>query len=180
MTNWKNIPDYEGIYEVNDHGEVRTCQGKTTYTEKHGVRRWKQRIMKQKIDKRGYKRVSLWKDGKCKDWLVHRLVAMAFLEKSEGRDCVNHIDGNPSNNNLDNLEWCNYLENVEHAFDNRLNTSCHFIILLDKKTNDFTFFNSKAKASAAMGKNKGYISSKLKKGQFEFDGYEVFTKGGVE
>lgn len=72
---WKDVVGYEGIYEVSDTGEVRTKEGKTTYTERHGVRRWKQRTLKQKVSKDNTCRVSLWKGGKEElgsftDWLL--------------------------------------------------------------------------------------------------------------
>ena len=51
MENWKDVPEYEGIYEVSDQGRVRTKLGKTTYTKRHGVRKWKQRYLKNKNTK---------------------------------------------------------------------------------------------------------------------------------
>jgi len=55
---WKEITGYEGLYEISNLGRVRTAKDKTTYSEKHGKRTWKQRTLKQKTDKNGYKRVS--------------------------------------------------------------------------------------------------------------------------
>lgn len=55
METWKDIPDYEGIYEVSDKGRVRTTENKITYSELHGERKWKQRILKQKSDPGGHK-----------------------------------------------------------------------------------------------------------------------------
>lgn len=69
METWKDVVGYEGIYEVSDAGKIRTKLGKTTHTEKHGIRTWKQRELKLKTDKLGYKRVSLFKDGKLS--LIH-------------------------------------------------------------------------------------------------------------
>lgn len=65
---WRNVPDYEG-YQVSNLGRVRT-HNKTTYTKHHGIRHWKDRILKYKgkIYETGY-RVSLWKNGKCKDFM---------------------------------------------------------------------------------------------------------------
>ena len=59
MEIWKDVVGYEGIYEVSNKGKVRTHKNKTTYTEKHGVRKWEQRILKQKSDKHNSKRVTL-------------------------------------------------------------------------------------------------------------------------
>ena len=75
---WKDIPGYEDIYQASNYGRIRSSEGKTTYSRKHGVRHWKSRVLKLKVDNQFSKRVSLWKDGKQKDFLVHRLVAATF------------------------------------------------------------------------------------------------------
>ena len=98
---WKDIPDYEGIYQASTLGNIRTVEGKTTFSVRHGERHWKSRILKGRGD--NYKtgrRVSLWKDKKCKDWLVARLVAITFLGKPETNLTVNHKDGNRLNNKI--------------------------------------------------------------------------------
>ena len=64
---------------------------------------------------KGYLSVDLWKDGKRHRKYVHRLVAEAFLPNPENKPYINHKDGNPHNNFVNNLEWCTPLENVEHA-----------------------------------------------------------------
>lgn len=174
---WADVVGYEGIYEISNNGLIRTKEGKTTYTEHHGVRHWKQRVLKQKIDKENSCRVNLWKDGKERTHLVHRLVAEAFLPLIEGKNYVNHIDGNRLNNSVDNLEWCDHNDNNNHAFDNNLMTTNHEIILINIKTNkEFTFI-SKSKASKFLNRSHGYISNKLKKGITVTDGYRVIDLG---
>lgn len=64
----------------------------------------------------GYKRVSIG----SKVFKIHRLVASHFIEKNDGKDCVNHIDGNKLNNHYSNLEWCTPGENMHHAKINGL------------------------------------------------------------
>lgn len=179
MENWKDVPEYEGIYEVSDQGRVRTKLGKTTYTKRHGVRKWKQRYLKNKTPKGREVRVSLWKDGKEKTWLVHRLVALAFIPKVDGKECLNHIDGNPKNNKIENLEWCNHTENNNHAFDNGLNKS-NQILLVDKKNNTPHFFRSLSKASEFLGKNAGYLSLFLKRGKCELEDYVIYLPAKIK
>ena len=172
---WKSVVGYEGIYEVSDLGRVRTSKTKTTYSKIHGVRHWKQRILKPKVCKRGDSRVSLWKDGREKTFLVHRLVAMAFLPNPQNKKTVNHIDGNPKNNRLENLEWATYEENNNHAFDNRLIKSAVGVILVNKNTKEIMSFRSLAKASNFLGKNAGYLSDALKRKK-PIAEYEVFVR----
>lgn len=113
---WKDVVGYEGIYEVSSKGRVRTHKNKVTWSNRYQKwRHWKQRYLKDKTPNGRDVRVTLWKNGKRKDFLVHRLVAFAFIPMIEGKNCINHIDGNPKNNNVENLEWCNHLENNRHA-----------------------------------------------------------------
>ena len=158
---WKDIPNYEGIYEASSFGRIRTKEGKTTHTKRHGVRHWKSRILKGRGDfyKTG-KRVSLWKDGKCKEWLVARLIAMTFLGMPKESDTVNHKNGNRLDNHIENLEWLSIADNIRHAFDTGLmpykkvklyNRDCEMV------------FRSLATACEYIGRNKGYLSLCLKR-----------------
>jgi hypothetical protein len=175
---WRDVVGYEGIYEVSDTGLVRSHQDKTTYSDRHGLRKWNQRILKQKVSmKDKCCRVILYKDKKPKTFLVHRLIAMAFLKKPEGKDYINHIDGNRLNNNLDNLEWCNHKENNNHAFDNGLIKTADEVVLFNPEKSEFIHFRSKAKASEFLDRSHNYISDLIKKGKSEYQGYKIFTKG---
>lgn len=171
---WMSVAGFEGIYEVSSLGRVRTSKGKTTHSKLHGERVWKQRILKQKTDKSGYKRVDLWKNKKPTTFLVHRLVAIAYIEKPKGKECINHIDANPSNNYVTNLEWCNHAENLLHAYDKRLNKTPDSIILRNTNTGELKYFYSKAEASKSLGRNHGFLSRILKEGVPEVDEYEVY------
>ena len=73
--------------------------------------------LKFSYDKQGYQRVGLYTGNyKSKTIKVHRLVAETFIENTENKTDVNHIDGNKSNNNVYNLEWCTRSENIKHSF----------------------------------------------------------------
>lgn len=101
---WKNVNGFEGIYEVNNVGIVRTV--------KSGF------LRKLQLAPNGYYSVTLKLNGKSYRKDVHRIVALAFLPQIEGKNWVNHIDNNKLNNNIDNLEWCTPKENMLHCMKN--------------------------------------------------------------
>lgn len=171
METWKDIPDYEGLYEVSDKGRVRSKEGKVTYTERHGVRKWKSRVLKEKNTKGREVRVDLWKDGKPKGFLVHQLVGFSFLPNPNKYKCINHLDGNPRNNHLDNLEWCDHYINNNHAFDNRLIKTAKPTILISVDSGKELEFRSISKAAEFLGRSNTYIRENKKA-----DGYLVFIE----
>lgn len=170
---WKDIPDYEGIYEASNLGRIRTHKNKTTYTKRHGARHWTSKIMKGRGDNYTTgKRVGLWKDGKVKDWLVARLVAITFLGKPKGKvNTVNHINGDRLDNHIENLEWLTTGDNVRHAFDTGLMP--YPKVRLFNKDCDMTF-RSMTLAAKHIGRNHGYISLCIKKKR------KVLSKDGIE
>lgn len=95
----------EGNYFVDRDGRVWNKRGK----EKA-----------QFINNHGYSHVMIWKDNKGTFKAVHRFVAQAFIPNPENKPCVNHIDGDKSNNKVGNLEWVTYSENTIHALENGL------------------------------------------------------------
>ena len=106
---WKDIPGYEGKYQVSNFGRVRSLD---RIDDENHFR--KGQIMKTKL-LRGYVRVALRDGKKQKDYQVHRLVALAFIPNPEGFKCVNHKDENKLNNNVDNLEWCTLAYNFNYG-----------------------------------------------------------------
>lgn len=96
MENWKDIIGFEGKYQVSDCGRVKSLN--------YG-RMGKERILKQSC-KAGYLSVGLCKRNKVKWYLVHRLVADAFIPNSSNLPQVNHKDECKTNNVVTNLEWC--------------------------------------------------------------------------
>ena len=99
---WKDIPGYEGHYQVSNTGEVRSIK-------KHPV------ILKADYQHNGYKRVYLWLGNRKKNCLVHRLVADAFIPNPFQLTDVNHIDEDKENNAVTNLEWCTHLYNMNYG-----------------------------------------------------------------
>jgi hypothetical protein len=111
---WKSIKDYEGIYEVSNLGNIKSIERLLPHFC-GGKRILKERILKIKTNKYGYCSVCLSKNNNCKSFLLHRLVIDSFIKNDENKPQVNHIDGNKSNNNINNLEWVSAKENYFHS-----------------------------------------------------------------
>ena len=109
---WKDIEGYEGLYQVSDAGEVRSLDRITTGNRNRKING---KVLAKLKTGTGYYRVDLCKNGKTKRHKVHRLVAKAFIENPNNKPFVNHIDNNPLNNNVSNLEWCTASENSLHS-----------------------------------------------------------------
>ena len=116
---WKKVVNFEN-YEVSNLGNVRRVSCKIIY-QNGQVCNYKEKILKLENNKGNlkgfYKRVTLCKNNKPKRFQVHRLVAEYFIPNPLNKPCVNHIDGNPSNNIASNLEWCTYKENEKHSYE---------------------------------------------------------------
>lgn len=138
---------------------------------------WKRRKLKPQIQKRvrsshSDKRVKLWKDGKMTTHLVSRLIATAFVPNPEEKGFVNHKNGNPLDNSVENLEWTTRQENPRHAFENGLIKTNKQVTLKDLTNNTEYHFNSLTEASRFLGKNHSFVSQALKTGK-QIKGYEV-------
>lgn len=118
---WKAVKGYEGLYEVSNTGEVRSVD-RIVFDKNGKAKKLKGKELFftiSKIDKHGHlprASVQLWKNNLCVLKHVHRIVAEAFIPNYEEKPTVNHKDGNPLNNNVDNLEWATYSENQLHAY----------------------------------------------------------------
>jgi hypothetical protein len=111
---WKDIKEYEGKYQVSNLGNVRSLNYNKTNTVK---------LLKTYTNKNKYVYVTL---GQNNTYRVHRLVAEAFIPNPDNLPYINHKDENPSNNHVDNLEWCTQKYNVNYG-NCLIKRSKHFI-----------------------------------------------------
>ena len=119
--NWKPVVGYEGIYEVSDHGNVRSVDREVDTENQHGpcVQKLRGRELKLIANTSGHLRANLWKDGQMSLQRVHRLVLEAFRGACPpGHECC-HYDDDPTNNRLSNLRWdtssANRLDSVRNG-----------------------------------------------------------------
>lgn len=142
---WKAI-DTNSEYEISDTGIVR-----------------KVHIMKPYTDRDGYKRINIVKNGQSKTMSIHRLMLHTFDPRpNESELEVHHIDGNPANNNLDNLMWVTHEENIKYIPLEKLKSSTQFIarvvVQLSLEGEELNVFPSAYEASKQTGCNHRHIS----------------------
>ena len=113
---WKDIKGYEGYYEISSIGRVKRLQTiiDAPYMKDSGYRTIKEKILKPQ-NTGNYKSVALSKEGIVKTIAVHRLVAIQYIPNSNNYPLVMHLDNNPSNNSIDNLQWGNNSMNIKQA-----------------------------------------------------------------
>lgn len=112
---WRSVVGYEGVYEVSDLGRlrrVRPARGTSAG-----------RLLKPSVSTDVYPRANLWRDGRPRSVLVHRLVAAAFLGEPNVGSQVNHRNGDKTDNRVANLEWTTAAANLTHARSTGLNSS---------------------------------------------------------
>lgn len=113
---WKPIPGYEGLYLISNYGRVkslpRLCKPKSN-GKSYLI---KERILKPSKHSYGYLKYTLCKESNLKYVSAHRLVASAFLDNPANLPVVNHIDCDPNNNHVSNLEWCTSSYNTIHSY----------------------------------------------------------------
>ncbi|UBH21594.1 NUMOD4 motif-containing HNH endonuclease [Macrococcus armenti] len=175
---WKPANGYEGYYEVSNKGRLRSVERKVTYKDGRTFK-YKSRLIKGRLDQKGYVLYGLNVSGKKSSKRIHRIVAEAFIPNPYNKETVNHIDGNKENNHVDNLEWATYSENTRKAYEIGLFEQSKKIsrdrflgneyrakpvILEIKETNEILVFNSAREASRYIGKCKNYFTQLLRVG----------------
>lgn len=114
---WKKVKGYENEYEISNKGYIRSID-REVFCKNGRKRFFKGRELEFKTKSNGYKFIVLYKNGVGKNFYAHRLVICNFNSESELE--VNHKDGNKTNNDIRNLEYCTHSENLKHAYKNGL------------------------------------------------------------
>ena len=103
---YKAIKEYEGFYEINEHGQIRSVDRIVKFQDGR-IRKYKGKELKLMMDKDGYFIIGLHKNGISKTWRVHRLVAETFLNNPDNLPEIHHINHNIKDNAVQNLMWVN-------------------------------------------------------------------------
>lgn len=114
---WKDIPNFEEYYMINEKGEVFSKRKNT--------------LVVGDVNNYGYHRICLYKDNNKKRFFLHRLVAEIFIDNPNNYREVNHIDGNKNNNHVNNLEWCSRTHNEHHCRRNKIKEYKPYVVLFD-------------------------------------------------
>ena len=160
MIEWRDVPGFEGHYQVSSTGEVRGVERLMKPAKGHKPR-IKKSVKLKLVDHKGYLQVRLYKNGKRYSYLVHRLIAETFLPNDDPTKEVNHINECKSDNRVCNLEWISHIENINHgtAILRRAITRGTKVIQLSKDGNVLNEFYSIRDAQRNTGIPNQHISA---------------------
>jgi hypothetical protein len=153
MEEWRDIKGYEGLYQVSNHGRVKSLD-RYINAKLGSVMFRKGAIMTLQVSHKGYNTIILHKKCKGSQFQVHRLVAMVFIPNPLNKPQVNHKDCNKKNNHAGNLEWATQNENMSHAVANGV----------------YANFNEKQLAAVRKNQKKSVFAREIKVNQYDLDG----------
>ena len=163
---WRDIAGYEGLYKVHPSGKVATVERRIWTRIAPAI------VKKSFLTKEGYHMIRLSKDGKNKSTGLHRIVATAFIPNPDNKPEVDHIDGNPANNSVENLRWVTATENrLNPVTRQRRSGKNNPMSRKVKCVETGEVFESLRQASAWLGFSKGALARSLCKKQ-KCGGYE--------
>lgn len=148
MEVWKDVPGYEGLYQVSSLGRLKRV-----------FKNGKDRLLSGKQDKDGYIQVIVSRNQSKKYCRLHRLVAEAFIQNPEGKPVVNHKDKNVQNNAADNLEWATVSENTRHGYYTGRNVHKRAVVQYTKSMEYVTCWDSIEEAAQTLEITRNNICS---------------------
>ena len=171
---WKSHPEYAGI-EVSTLGRVRTLD-RVVSSEKY-TRFFKGRILKPYGTGLGYMQVSIKADGKWTKKLVHRLVAQTFIPNHDNLPEINHKNGDRTNNNVSNLEWCSRSYNIQYR-EKFGEAAGRPVFAINLSTLKVSRFRSQIEASRVLGIFHQSINAVIKGNQKKAHGFWFVSDDG--
>ena len=150
MKRWKDIPGYEGIYKISDHGDILN------------IITGKLRTLKPR--KNGYIYVDLYKNGIVSWKRVHRLVAICFVDNPNNYDIVMHLDNDKTNNIYTNLRWGTVSDNTKQAYDDGLLYDVTKTYVVYKNSSEITCIGLK-EVMELLGYSKSSVCDYIKSGK---------------
>ena len=161
MEDWKYIEGYGKDYKIFRNGDVISCKYK------------KEKILKSRNDGNGYLQVGLYKNKKEKLFRIHRLIALHFIDNPEDYECVDHINGNRTDNRIENLRWVTKSDNTRNGknwggcmkgvYFNKKNNKFHAQIYIDNKKKHLGYFDDELEAHNVYMEKYNEIMEKFKK-----------------
>jgi hypothetical protein len=163
---WKDVAGFEGRYQISNIGRFKSVSRKIW--NGHGYFISKEKMLKGWLDSAGYKRINIYKNKIKHVYMLHRLVALNFIENIKEKPDINHKDGNKLNNHVNNLEWVTKSENTIHAWKTGL-AKPHEVSVEQRmscsKLNKKNKYKKKKRYSKKLLNNKNFkaVKRKLKK-----------------
>lgn len=168
LEEWRDIEGYEGLYKISSHGRVMSLHYRKSKAETN-------KIMKICNDSNGYKTILLCRGrNDHKHHRINRLVASAFIPNPNNYPVVNHIDENPANNHVSNLEWCTISYNTSYGLSpfKRTLSRGRRVAQLDLYGNIINTYPSGRFAAKQLGLANTNLFSVLNGKQKTFGGYK--------
>lgn len=164
METYKPIFGFESHYEVSNLGNIRSLD-RIKLSSYGSYSRLKSQKIKPVLQKKtGYQIITLRNGVTVEQNLLHRIVALNFIPNTENKPCVNHINGIKTDNRVENLEWCTYKENNNHAIRTGLTSKSFYeFVGTNIKTGDKVYFSNMQDASDFVKGNRGNIHKCLQK-----------------